>query len=58
MDGECSTCRKIRNEYKILTIKPENVDGRTILKWISRKSDVGVWTVFNWLGIGSSGGLL
>jgi len=32
------------------------VDGRIILRWISRKWDVGVWTGSRWLRIGIGGG--
>ena len=34
------------------------VDGRIILRWISRKWDVGVWTGSSWLRIGPGGGHL
>jgi hypothetical protein len=34
------------------------VDGRIILRWISRKWDVGVWTGLSWLRIGTGGGHL
>jgi len=34
------------------------VDGRTILSWISRNWDVGVWTGSSWLRIGTGGVLL
>jgi len=34
------------------------VDGRIILTWTFRKWDVGRWTEWNWLRIGTSGGLL
>jgi len=34
------------------------VDGRIILRWILRKSDVGVWTGLIWLRIRTVGGLL
>ena len=34
------------------------VDGRIILSWIFRKSDVGVWTGSSWLRIGTGGGHL
>ena len=34
------------------------VDGRIILRWISRKCDVGVWTGSSWLRIGPGGGHL
>jgi hypothetical protein len=33
-------------------------DGRTILSWIFRKWDVGVWTGLSWLRIGTGGGHL
>jgi len=34
------------------------VDGRIILRWIFRKSDVGVRTGWNWLRIGRGAGHL
>jgi hypothetical protein len=34
------------------------VDGRIMLRWIFRKWDVGVWTGFSWLWIGTGGGHL
>jgi hypothetical protein len=34
------------------------VDGRTILEWIFRKWDVGVWTALGWLRIKPGGGQL
>jgi len=34
------------------------VDGRIILRWILRKSDVGAWTGLIWLRIGTVGGHL
>jgi hypothetical protein len=34
------------------------VDGRIILKWISKKQNVRMWTEFNALKARSSGGLL
>ena len=33
------------------------VDGRIILRWIFRKWDMGEWTGFGWLRIGTGGGL-
>jgi hypothetical protein len=33
-------------------------DGRIILRWISRKWFVGVWTRLSWLRIGIGGGHL
>jgi len=32
-------------------LEDRSVDGRIILRWISRKWDVGVWTVSIWLKI-------
>ena len=34
------------------------LDERIILRWIFRKWDVGVWTGWSWLRIGTGGGLL
>jgi len=34
------------------------VDKRIILRWIFRKWDVGVWTGWSWLRIGTGGGHL
>jgi len=34
------------------------IDGRIILRWIFRKSGVGVWTGSNWLRIWTGGGHL
>jgi hypothetical protein len=34
------------------------IDGRIILRWISRKCDVGVWTGSIWFRIGIGGGNL
>jgi hypothetical protein len=34
------------------------VDGRTIIRWIFRKWDVGVWTRLSWLRIETVGGHL
>jgi len=35
-----------------------DLDGRIILNWFSRKWDVGVWTGYSWLRIGTGGGHL
>ena len=35
-----------------------DIDGRIILRWISRKWDVGVWTGSSWVRIGTGGGHL
>jgi hypothetical protein len=48
-----------RGVYRVLVRKPEGkrplgdpgVDGRTILGWIFRKWDVGLWTGLGWLRI-------
>jgi len=34
------------------------IDGRIILRWILGKWDVGVWTGWSWLRIGTGGGHL
>jgi len=34
------------------------VDGRIILRWISRKWDAEIWTGSSWLRIGTGGGRL
>jgi hypothetical protein len=55
-----------RGVYRVLVGKPEEkdhfgdpgVDGRTILRWILRKWEGGVWTGSSWLRIGTSGGNL
>jgi len=64
MNGTCSTYRRYekciqnlggkrwRKEY----LGDFDVDGRTILKWILRKYYLMVWTWFNWLRKGTSGG--
>jgi len=52
--------------YRVLVGKPEGknhlgetgVDGRIILRWISRKWHVGAWTGSSWLRIGTGGGQL
>jgi hypothetical protein len=35
-----------------------SIDGRVILKWILKKEDGRVWTIFIWLSTGNSGELL
>jgi hypothetical protein len=35
-----------------------NVGGKIILRWILERYDGVVWTGLNWLGVGTSGGLL
>ena len=50
--------------YKVLVGRPElgrpwgdpGVDGRVILRWISRMWDVGLWIGVSWLRIGTGGG--
>jgi hypothetical protein len=39
-------------------LEDPDVDGRTILRWIYRKWDVGAWTGLIWLSIERDGGLL
>jgi hypothetical protein len=39
-------------------LEDPGVDGRVILRWLSRKWDVGAWTGSNWLRIGTGGGHL
>ena len=34
------------------------IDGRIILRWIFKKWDVGIWTGYSWLRIGTGGGHL
>ena len=34
------------------------VDGRIIFRWIFEKLDVGLWTGWSWLRIGTAGGHL
>ena len=55
-----------RGVYRALVGKPEerdlsedpSIDGRTMLRWIFRNWDVGIWTRLNWLRIGTGGGHL
>jgi hypothetical protein len=57
---------EMKNTYRILVGKPKRkrplgrlgVGGSIILEWILGKQDVKVWTRFNWLRLGTSGGLL
>jgi hypothetical protein len=39
-------------------LEDPGLDGRIILRWIFRKSDVGVWTGLIWFWIGTGGGHL
>ena len=63
MGGACSKYGDRRGIYKVLVGKPEGknhlgdpgVDGKIILRWIFRKWDVGVWTGWSWLRIGTGG---
>jgi hypothetical protein len=34
-------------------LEDQGVDGRIILRWIFRKWNVGAWTGFSWLRIGT-----
>ena len=39
-------------------LEDPGVDGRTVIRWIFRKCDVGVWTGSSWLRIRTGGGHL
>jgi len=39
-------------------LEDQVVDGTIILRWIFRKWDVGAWTEWSWLRIGTGGGHL
>jgi hypothetical protein len=64
--GACSAYGEGRDVYRGLVGKPEGkrslgdpgVNGRIILRWISRKWNVGVWTGLSWLRIRTVGGHL
>ena len=66
MGGACSTYGAKRGSYRILGCKPKErnhlhdpvVEGKTILRRIIRKWDVGVWTGLIWLRIGKGCGHL
>jgi len=66
MGGHVACVEERRGVYRILVGKPEGqnhfgdpgVDGRLILRWIFRKSDVRVRTGSSRLRIGAGGGLL
>jgi len=52
-----------RGVYRVLVGERDNlgepgVDGRIILRWIFRKWNVGIWTGWSWLRIGTGGGHL
>jgi len=44
--------------YACYFVWDSGVDGRIILRWISRKWDEGLWTGTSWLRIGTGGGHL
>jgi len=63
--GHVARMGERRGVYRVLVGKPERehlgdpgVDGKIILRWIFRKCDVGVWTGWSWLRIGTGGGHL
>jgi hypothetical protein len=39
-------------------LEDPDVDGKIILRWLSRNCDVGARTGWNWLGIGTGSGHL
>jgi len=39
-------------------LEDPGLDGRIILRWISRKCDVAAWTGSIWFRIGTGGGFL
>jgi hypothetical protein len=55
-----------RGAYRVLLMKPEgrrplgnpDINGRIILKWISKKWNGGAWTGLIWFRIRAGGGLL
>jgi len=64
--GGASSAHGRRSAYRVLLgnlrerdhLVDPGVDGRTILRWIFRKWDIGVWTGSSWLRIGTGGGHL
>jgi len=64
--GHVARMGERRGIYRVLVGKPEEKRPlgrsrhrwRIILRWIFRKSDVGVWTGSSWLRIGTGGGHL
>lgn len=42
--GEACSMREMRNDYKIITRKPLEVDGRDRLKWLLIKLAERVWS--------------
>ena len=63
MGEVCSAYGERRGVYRVLVgnlrerdhLEDPGADGRIILRWIFRKLDVGVWTGFSWLRIGTGG---
>jgi len=64
--GHVARMGEERGVYRVLLGKPEGkrhwgdlgVDGWIILRWISRRWDVGIWTGLGWPRIETSGGRL
>jgi hypothetical protein len=51
--GEAHTGFRWGNLRKRDYLGDPGVDGRIILRWICRKSEVGLWTGSSWLRIGT-----
>jgi hypothetical protein len=62
MGGACRTHGRHERYLKYLVEKNEwkstILDWRIILKWILREQGERLWIRFNWLNIGTGGGLL
>jgi len=53
--GEACTGFRWGNQGERDQLGDPGLDARTILRWIFRKWDVGVWTGSGWLRIGTGG---
>jgi len=54
--GEVYTGFMWRNLREGDKLEDPGVDGRIILRWIFRNCDMGVWSGWSWLRIGTGGG--